>query len=437
MSATTTTPQQQPTKAPRRQGKKQRPTDGSLSDVGVPTEYQRHTSPSTAPMAKNSNKGQPARKTSKANKNPQSESATSAAGKQNNSRSSQDKTRATPVKPAAYAGATFQQSPAASDLPLPSFYSKSLPATSRLSSEIINSGPVDAQASSVATTDQSPSKGESTPCDFLFQAARQARATPRQASPVVRSGNLSVPNGSPASRSPAPRDGDAMFPFELEGGATPGEDGSPFATPYKDRMEALRTTKSTASGSKSMDENERRAKSDALKQLLMQSSGQGRPTGPDPGFDLNNPFNARAPYQQPTSYPQGPTLAHRMSAPAPSPYMQQRSVYTSQTQPQQGFQYAPVHPQTQKRPTSSRLRNVYGAQNELEYAELSSDSAVTPPIASAGGHPQLPKSQYTSDTLEQPYPNQPQIPGHRTKPSAQQLEDDLRRVLKLDLTSRG
>lgn len=437
MSTPAATPYHQPTKGPRRSGKKQHATgnlDGSVSDVGAPTEYQRNTSPATGPATRNNNKAPP-RKTSNASKKSQAEGPAPNGARLGNIRNYQDKARATPVKPAAYAGSTFQQSPAASDLPLPSFYSKSLPATDVLSSANSN---LETAKSQTASTDYSPSKRESTPCDFLFEAARHAKATPQVESPAIRSGNLSVPNGSPASRSPAPREGDAMFPFELEGGATPGEDGSSFATPYKDRMEALGSTKPIPAGGKAMDENERRAKSDALKQLLMRSSGQNIGRGPEPRADTNNPFNARPPYTQPPFSAPGPPLPRQTSGPSSSVYMPERSGYNPPHHfPQVSYQYSSAQAQNHKRPTSSNLRNVYGAQSEPEYAELSSDSAVTPPISTARRHATRPTSQYNSDSMGQPYAGQPQIRDHQAKPSAQQLEDDLRRVLKLDLTSRG
>ncbi|EXJ79981.1 hypothetical protein A1O3_08267 [Capronia epimyces CBS 606.96] len=438
MSTTTATSYQKPAKAPRRLGKKQLATEmleGSVSDVGAPTEYQKNTSPATAAVTKNNNKGQ-LRKPLHANKKSQSEGAPLNGAKQSNNRNHQDKAKATPVKSSAYAASNFQQSPAASDLPLPSFYSKSLPGTSLLSSEVDSGDTSSPQIPSVASVDESPSKRESTPCDFLFEAARHAKATPQKDSPAIRSGNLNIPNGSPASRSPAPREADSMFPFELEGGTIPGEDGSPFATPYKDRMEALRSSKAISPGSKSMDENERKAKSDALKQLLMRSSGQVVGTGVDPRVDMNNPFNARAPYQQPPFSAPGPPLARQVPGPPLSVYMQEHPGYIPPHHlPPAPYQYSSAPSQAQKRPTSSRLRNVYGAQSEPEYAELSSDSAVTPPISTARRHTGRPVSQYNS--MGQQYPSQPQMPSHPAKPSAQQLEDDLRRVLKLDLTSRG
>ncbi|KIW75993.1 hypothetical protein Z517_10738 [Fonsecaea pedrosoi CBS 271.37] len=426
MSAVATTPLPQAPRAPRRSGRKSRPSDArdSAAAPAAPVPgVQRNPSPTTTNTTKNGIKGQH-------RKPPQGNNTSQTEGKHGNYQQEKTKATPTPMKPVAYAGSAFQQSPAPSALPLPSFYSKSLPSTSSIPQQVPVPEGASSRESSVTPGDESPSKRESTPCDFLFEAARQARATPRGESPAARSGSLSVVNGSPASQSPAPREGDPMFPFELEGGGNPGEDGSAFATPYKDRIEALRSTKSTSAGGRSMDENERKAKSEALKQLLMKSSGRENGVSIDSVTDTN-PFNARAPY---SSLPQG--QARSSSNPGTPVYMHENSTYhPPQNFSPAGYPFPGGQMYTPKRTNSSRLRHVYGAQSEPEYAELSSDSAVTPPTASrthaSRQQPQYP--QYTTG----PSATHPQMPTHRSKPSAQQLEDDLRRVLKLDLTSRG
>ncbi|KAJ9603806.1 hypothetical protein H2200_011992 [Cladophialophora chaetospira] len=431
MSAPIATPHAQSQKAPRRSGRK--PTqagaiqlDGSTAPL-LPSadESERNPSPAAGHRAtKNNSKGQQRRPSHATNKVPLEAKHVS---------NFQDRGKATPtpMKSAAYAGSTFQQSPAASALPLPSFYSKSLPNASAIPTRPPMPETTSTNASTTTPSDESPSKPEVNPCDFLFQAARQARTTPRSDSPATRAGNLSVPNGSPASRSPAPREGDAMFPFELDGG-NHGGPGAAFATPYKERIEALR---STSSGGKSMDDTERKAKTEALKKLLMKSSAQHNDKDTSPSLDLNNPFSARAPTSNIPGPQQGHTDPRATSNPSTPSHMLGNSVqYTSHQFNPVGYPFPTPQTETPKRPNSSRLRHVYGAQSEPEYAELSSDSAVTPPSSSrkhANYHPQPP--QYNAA----PYTSHPQKPTHRAKPSAQQLEDDLRRVLKLDLVSRG
>jgi hypothetical protein len=430
MSAPVATPQPQAQRAPRRSGRKAiRP--GEVDGASTPA-----PSAASEPQPNHSAAAGHPTKNSKSSKG-QQRKASNAVDKQqadlkhvHNHHHDKVKATPTPMKPAAYAGSTFQQSPAASALPLPSFYSRSLPTTSSMPMRAAIPEPVSPPQTDTPTGNESPSKPEATPCDFLFQAARKARANSRADSPAIRSGHLSVPNGSPASRSPAPRETDPMFPFELDG-ASAGEDGSPFATPYKDRIEALR---STSSGGKSMDDNERKAKTEALKKLLMKSSTQEN-NNTNTFVEINNPFNARAPHVRTAAVAQGPPQARATSNPSTPLYTHDNpGHYTPPNFPPVGYPFPTPQTQTPKRPNSSRLRHVYGAQSEPEYPELSSDSAVTPPSSSrkhTNYHAAPPRYN------EAPYANHPQMPTHRAKPSAQQLEDDLRRVLKLDLTSRG
>jgi len=425
------TSQQQSAKPPRRSGKKPRPSDPQDAALPVSAPQSHNTPPK---QSKNNSKAQPRRSSHAQNFKNNTDGNLSDRAKYHNPHP--EKNKATPVKQAAYAGSTFQQSPAASALPMPSFYSKSLPTAGFIPPQHTKEPSPPPQNSTTPPHD-SPSKRESTPCDFLFEAARKAKSTPRENSPANFPGNVSVPNGSPASRSPGPKEGDSMFPFELDGAAAPGEDGSSFATPYKDRMAALRSTRSTSQGVKSMDENERKAKTEALKKLLMKSSGQdGSPATPAQS-DPQNPFNAKAPYPQINHSFQGASLVRPTSNPATPVYMQDHTDHNPQPPfPHMPYHYASGQLQTPKRPASSSLRNVYGAQSEPEYAELSSDSAITPPTSTTRKEPPRSAHQYGA-FVGQPYAPQPQMPAHRSKPSAQQLEDDLRRVLKLDLTSRG
>jgi hypothetical protein len=341
------------------------------------------------------------------------------------------KTQATPIKSAAYAGPTFHQSPAASALPMPSFYSKSVPNVSGPLAQPIPESEEDGQREATLSHD-TPTKRESTPLDFLFQAARQARDTPRGESPSANSGYLSVRTGSPASKSPAPREPDSMFPFELDGASTPGEDGTSFATPFKERMAALNTSRPSSEGSQHLDETERRAKTDALKRFLMKNNA---PPAPSP--DFNNPFNARAP-SSPNNLTTPPAQIRQRSGPSTPSYMQ---TYNGMPQGDQYFQQLPPFPRedfshyTAAR-VASNLRNVYGAVNDPEPAELSSDSAISPPRISTARQPSYPQPA-APVILPGTGPMNNTTPKHKAAPSMQEMEDDLRRVLKLDLTSRG
>ena len=420
---------QQPTKAPRRSSRKPKATNtpsgpqprGTVSDNELSNTQNQTKGPqinSDAPASR--------RKSQASNKKPNG-------GPQRGSVSDNvqpEKTRATPIKQA-YAGPTFHQSPAASALPIPSFYSKSVPSVSALQQPPQPIPEQREEEQSVDLSNDTPNKRESTPLDFLFEAARQAQSTPRGLSPSARSGHISARNGSPA-----PKDSDSVFPFELDGASTPGEDGMSFATPYKERIEALRVSRPASEGSQTLGENERRAKTDALKRLLMRNAGSQDSTG----TDVNNPFNARPP-QSPNQLgaPQ-PQMRH-LSGPSTPSYMQS---YNGNGRSDQYFPHLPHFPNHDpaQHPvfrTTSNLRNVYGAPKEPEPAELSSDSAISPPRVSTARKPSYPISSPTAIAPERisTAPNGGQAPLHRTTPSVQQMEDDLRRVLKLDLTSRG
>ena len=434
---TTMSTPQQPTKAPRKSGRKSKPSNapngqynraGAVSDNELAQALQAKTGQMNEDGLHNHRKSQTSHK--KANGVAQRGSVSD--GIQS------EKARATPIKQA-YAGPTFHQSPAASALPIPSFYSKSVPSFSagQLPAQAIPEHR-DEERSSETPTEITPTKRESTPLDFLFDAARQARGTPRGQSPGACSGHLSVRTGSPASKSPAPKDPDSMFPFELDGSSTPGEDGSSFATPYKERIEALRSARPTSEGSQPMDENERRAKTDALKRLLMKGAGSQALTSPD----HNNPFNARAPQDSNNLAAPPPQIRHRSGPSTPS-YMQ---TYNGAGRSDQYFpqmqHFANNDPNHHHHHAAyrvaSNLRKVYGASSEPEPAELSSDSAVSPPRISTARKPSLPISPpATVPGQVFPASNSTQVPTHKARPSVQQMEDDLRRVLKLDLTSRG
>lgn len=358
------------------------------------------------------------------------------------------KSRATPIKQA-YAGPTFHQSPAASALPMPSFYSKS--ASNIADPKFPNLGTDSAeQSDSTTQKDDIPTKRETTPLDFLFDAARLAKSSPRADSPSANSGRLSVPTRSPTSRSPGPGDSESVFPFELEGGAGPGEDGTSFATPYRERINALRSTRSASEVPKSMAEVERKAKTEALKKFLFasneqQQQQQKQESGFRDIYDMNNPFNAKAPLPAQPSLnqhvPRGATIAFG-SGPSSSMYNQNYAPPNPHMQyfpSVQHYHYNPQNRTSPNRPPSSNLRNVYGAMNEPEAAELSTDNALgSPPISTA----RRPSTQqgggiYGMDGQHDMKSARQQTPVKRQTPTAQQLENDLRRVLKLDLTSQG
>lgn len=359
------------------------------------------------------------------------------------------KARATPLKAQqAYAGPTWHHSPAPSALPMPSFYSKSVPnvSTSRPPEAANDRGApqVDTPEAEEEVSPLKPENGvqrarESTPLDFLFEAAKKAKNTPRGESPDARSVSMSG-HESPFNRSPAPREGDQVFPFELESGRnTPGGVAPPFATPYKDRMDALRSASSSTGVSSDAREVEARAKSDALKKFMNLTPRATSASSDTP--DPNNPFNARAPQPRNLHQPVPQQHRHRSgpstpvsgfsNGPGPAQYFpnMQPTSYNNQN-------YA----SPMQRPASSHLRHMYHPSVESSPVELPSASTNDHALISTARKasiqheiPRHPRGQFDAPqrSFEQP-------PQHKSKPSAQELENQLRCILKLDsIASNG
>ena len=359
------------------------------------------------------------------------------------------KAKATPIKAQqAYAGPTFHHSPAPSALPIPSFYSKSVPnvSTSRPPDVANDSGTQQhdipdarTEASQRKVENEMQRERESTPLDFLFEAAKKAKSTPRDESPDARSFSM-FGHESPYNRSPAPREGDHVFPFELESGRnTPGGVAPPFATPYKDRMDALRSASSSAGAASDLSEAEARAKSDALKKFMNLTPRATSISSDIP--DPNNPFNARAPQPRTLHQPIPQQHRHRsgpstpvsalLNGPGPAQYFPNMppAPYNSQNYT------SPMH-----RPASSHLRHMYHPSVESSPVELPSSGANDVPlISTARKHsvqhetPRQPRGQI--EPTQGPFE---QMPQHKSKPSAQELENHLRSILKLDgISSNG
>jgi hypothetical protein len=160
----------------------------------------------------------------------------------------------TPSKPA-YAGPTFHASPAASALPLPKFFSKSVPSATtqssmqaRLEQESDKSDKTDSPPLSDAIpVIPTPPRHEESPLDILFKADKDEKAkrqsfgalttpTAKPATPQVNSEPRPNQPGSPAWASIYPQHhrrqlsngaGKGMFMMELDGGSAPIQNGPP------------------------------------------------------------------------------------------------------------------------------------------------------------------------------------------------------------------
>lgn len=330
------------------------------------------------------------------------------------------RTRATPMKDLqdqAYAGPTFHQSPAPSALPMPSFYSASVPTGATISTiNETTDGAFDIKPQEKLHLEEAR---ETTPLDFLFNAARQARTTPNG----IDHARLHTPqSGSPAQRSPAIRDGDTDFPFEFD---AVDDARLKNTTPFSQRLAASKTPKSTSEGGVTMTDEERQAKTAALKKALMPSTTSEAKLGP--AFNDSNPFNAKnaptPPAQSQTSIPSTPS---------------QSNAYPSGPNPQYfGFgSNSPTRnftPQTSSRNPSSNLRHVY-SPGPIPMSPPSTTPGQR--ISTARSPPPQRQLNFEAIYGGTPRPQSEGNPvGHNPKPSLEQGLDDLRKALNMNFSN--
>jgi len=192
---------------------------------------------------------------------------------------------------AAYAGPTFHASPAPSALPIPSFYSKSVPESPGVK-ELRNR-----EASSSQSPTATPPSSlqprfprEESPLDFFFKADREEKARARSAS-STQTGPFQPPSKSPLSSKTPPvtthpnrpcnvnrNSSSGMFAMELEGeGPSNTPYGPAFSTPYSERINAARSVRSIE---RSSHETQQTMTSEALKAYLFSGHQSPSPSTP-------------------------------------------------------------------------------------------------------------------------------------------------------------
>jgi hypothetical protein len=211
---------------------------------------------------------------------------------------------------AVYAGATFHASPAPSTLPIPSFYSKSVPDSpgGLKGLKSVQESPSTKQSQSPPLPE--PNLGnqfqrEESPLDFFFKADREEKARARSASSTNTAGAAAGPFQPPgasqnAQTPPAPNSqnrtrqghtskssGSGMFAMELDGPYSPGTPYGPaFSTPYSERINAARSGHNLTRE----DSQQPVDRSEALKAYLFSghtlsppvTNGGGAPGSPSP-----------------------------------------------------------------------------------------------------------------------------------------------------------
>lgn len=269
----------------------------------------------------------------------------------------------TPVK--AYAGPTFHASPAASSLPIPKFFSKSMPnvdKTSSLKSMMDQEAP-----ETVSESEGSPflentqpihdhRTREASPLDIFFRADEKAKAKarPLQQSALKSSDGQKILSASPSglqtpnrhhSRHPTDGSVGGMFPLEMDGAvpemasnSTSSGNGSHHYEP------AIHNASSMAEPDHT--EEQRKAKTAALKQLLYST----RPPLPHNGSAGQRPPSSCL--RQELTMPSSPGVPNPPPVPpSPTPSRVQNSHMSSRTQ---HHPYGYVSPYSQFTPSKAQ-----------------------------------------------------------------------------------
>lgn len=368
---------------------------------------------------------------------------------QANSASSMNGHRHTPSQPntgtpqvngsVAYAGPTFHASPAPSALPIPSFFSKSVPESDLPPTLETDSDNAEMDAD-LETTPSKPRarpqpksvEPQATPLDFLFKAAVQAKAkstntldspeatrrirSPQTDSRVVSSNPNSTPGG--------------VFPFEMEN-SRPSQIGPSFAPSYQDRMNALRSS-SSPSQSTEMAEEERRIKTQELKHLLLNPRPQKPPSSVSPPHDAHGNYGPR-----PNINSTVPHYATPMRTTSGPPATLSSYGYSGQHQPMPNGAGRPhaSHPyangshQPRNDHFNSPLRQGVSSNHQpagpasSPYRNFHMDNMSTQQPGYVS-----PKPQHNSAAFNMPTNS----PSPSRAADTKKMEDDLRRILKLD-----
>lgn len=402
------------------------------------------------------------------------------------SRSGSQSSSSTPVRPTAspmktaYAGPTFHASPAPSALPMPSFFSKSVP---EVNSDKARTVPVDEDASETGgdclrkenaqITEQRHAQEES-PLDIFFKADRHEKAERRKSSapilpsgmaspsplrssslaPISSSTSLSDVRARHHSRHPTDDSIGGMFALEMDGASTGQKAMGPaFATPYKQRMEAIRsnTAPSNMISQTYHDEEQRKAKTKALKMLLLTPEEQ-RPASASTESVGSSHFLDSSPksVSASPSIRSGNCSRYVSGPPGPVPPWHP-SATTAQSQHRgslatlgQSSPMATTSSSPRPRPPSSGLRQEVMPSKVLDETKPSAFSSLPSKNRSESstisqnntnahlnGKVFLPTLTQTSSAPQSRAGSD--VSSVRNFPDIKTMEDDLRRILKLDM----
>lgn len=246
---------------------------------------------------------------------------------------------ATPAKEQAYAGPTFAASPAPSSLPVPKFFSRSVPnagAHPSLQARMEGAKSPDRQESSPETDAASPvpvPRGlAQSPLDVFFNADRAEREHKRSGSGQLSPEMARRPVPSTEPRNPSANSGRNMFMQELDGS---GEElSSPRIKPQSARPPPTERSHSSPGPvpQQATNEQHREASTQALKDLLFSNLNMPTTKNASPQLSVTPPpqRQPQANQHNPFQGPQTPSPFHRPhSGPTtPVPSTEQQNQYS-------------------------------------------------------------------------------------------------------------
>lgn len=347
---------------------------------------------------------------------------------------------------AAFAGPTFHASPAPSALPIPSFYSKSVPESPGMKGMKPMKEP-----SSPDSTTPPPARvshlqfhREESPLDIFFRADREEKARARSASSsqttTAVSGPFKPPSESPRATQTPPAasaqsrlrqaskvSSSGIFTMELDGSPGPSTPFGPaFSTPYSERINAARSANSpVASRDSPINGAQSTSTSEALKAYLF--SG---PQNSSPAPSAANPFGgsslpANTTFTSPAGY-RNPNPSHPLSPTSSFPK-------TNNYPGSQDLKMSSAHASKNcGRPASGLRQEVNSARTPTKTVNRTADYATSTMPSRVYGHPSN-ANDFNNRGSASPHPASPfGTPAGNNPGDLKDMEDNLRKMLKLD-----
>jgi hypothetical protein len=353
---------------------------------------------------------------------------------------------------AAYAGPTFHASPAPSALPIPSFYSKSVPESPGVKGLKGLKTLKDASSSGESPPPPAPTfsnyqfQREESPLDFFFKADREEKARARSANSTHATGGpFQPPSESPRTSQtpPAPNSqnrarqahanrisASGMFSMELDGPSSPGTPYGPaFSTPYSERINAARPATVATRSLEQTSQNSQQSidRSEALKAYLF--SGQSLPAPAAPPVTPQS-----APGSVPPVTPTTSIVYRNTSAVAGGP---KSTVFPPRSQ-QHSYSFAHDNnaPRTSGRASGLR-QEVTPTRTPAKTPDRRSNYANSPTPSrmygnSSSSHADDFISNFTSHAASPIATSSNDISSANRSADLQGMEDSLRKILKLD-----